>query len=61
MNVDIVEVVRQKQQKQPRIASIENGDMVDIDVCNDKVIVRVPAGPGPEEEIELSEIVSPDD
>jgi hypothetical protein len=63
MNFDIVEVVRQKQHKQQRSISIENGDVVDIDVSDDTVIVttRVTPGPGPQKEIEPAEIVSLDD
>jgi hypothetical protein len=63
MNVDIAEVIRQKQQKQPRIVSTENGDVVDIDVCNGTVVVSTRVSPGlrREEEIESAEIVLLDD
>jgi antitoxin component of MazEF toxin-antitoxin module len=63
MNFDIIEVVRQKQHKQQRSISIENGQVVDIDVSNDKVIVtpRVSSRPGLQEEIEPAEIVPLDD
>ncbi len=63
MNFDIIEVVRQKQHKQLRSISIENGKVVDISIRNGKVVVSpgAPPGLGPEEEIEPAEIVPLDD
>jgi hypothetical protein len=63
MHFDIIEAVRQKQQKQLRSISIENGKVVVISISNGKVVVspEVPQGLGPEEEIEPSEIVPVDD
>jgi len=55
MNFDIIEVVRQKQHKQQRSISIENGQVVDI------VTPRVSSRPGLQEEIEPAEIVPLDD
>ncbi|HET9096779.1 MAG TPA: hypothetical protein VFN37_08965 [Candidatus Baltobacteraceae bacterium] len=54
MHFDIVEAIRQKQQKQPRTISIENGKVVDVSISNGTVVIGpgVPAGTEPEEEIE---------
>ena len=59
MNFDIAEIIRQKQQKQPRTMSIENGKLVDISISNGTVVVSsgVPPGLGAEEDIEPAEIV----
>lgn len=63
MHFDIIEAVRQKQQKQLRNISIENGEVVVISLRDGKVVVsrEVPQGLGPEEEIKPSEIVPLDD
>jgi hypothetical protein len=53
MHFDIIEAVRQKQQKQLRSISIENGKVV--------VIPEVPQGLGSGEEVEPPEIVPLDD
>lgn len=53
MHIDIVEAIRQKQRKQLRSISIENGKVVVIPGARDAL--------GPEEEIEPSEIVPLDD
>jgi hypothetical protein len=53
MHFDIVEAIRQKQQKQVRSISIENGKVV--------VIPEFPPRLGAEEEIEPSEIAPLDD
>lgn len=39
MHFDIVEAIRQKQQKQPRTISIENGKTVDISVSDGIVVI----------------------
>lgn len=39
MHFDIIEAVRQKQHKQQESISIENGDVVDINITNGKVVV----------------------
>jgi len=51
MNFDIAEIIRQKQQKQPRTKSIENGKPVDISIRNGAVVVcrGLPPGVEPEE------------
>ncbi len=40
MHFDIAEIIRQKQQKQPRTISIENGKQVEISMSNGGVVVR---------------------
>ena len=44
MHFDIVEAIRQKQQKQPRTVSIENGKVVDVSI-NDGTVVVSPVVP----------------
>ncbi len=63
MHFDIAEVIRQKQQKQPRTISIENGKQVEITMSNGTVVVTTSFSPGPraEEEIEPAEIALMDD
>lgn len=54
MNFDIAEIIRQKQQKQPRTISIGKGKLVDISTTNGTVIVSRarPPGRGSDEQIE---------
>ncbi len=63
MHFDIVEAIRQKQQKQPRKFRIENGKVLDISISNGTVVVSpgVPPGLGPEEDIDPAEIAPLDD
>lgn len=45
MHFDIVEAIRQKQRKEQRSISIENGDVVDITISDDGKVIVSPAVP----------------
>lgn len=55
MHFDIAEVIRQKQQKQPKIVSIENGNLVDISVSDGAVVVSAVVPPEAQDETGASE------
>jgi hypothetical protein len=40
MHIDIVEAIRQKQREYVRSVSIENGDTIDINIDDGRVVVR---------------------
>ncbi len=58
MHFDIVEAIRQKQYAKQESIRIENGDVIDISIDDDSVVIRlgIPREQIAEEEIDPSEI-----